>query len=52
MGLGSNPRNAVVLEFEHRRKTGRGEQEWFYFPLREAATSTENGYHKGGSSTV
>ncbi|KAF8427413.1 Elongator complex protein 5 [Tirmania nivea] len=33
VGIGSNARNGIVLEFEHRRKSGRGVQEWFYLPL-------------------
>lgn len=34
-------RDGVVLEFEHRRKSGREVQEWFYLPLREAAKGKE-----------
>ncbi|KAF8457257.1 Elongator complex protein 5 [Terfezia claveryi] len=33
VGIGSNAQNGIVLEFEHRRKSGRGVQEWFYLPL-------------------
>ena len=43
MGLGSNSRNGVVLEFEHRRKSGRGVQEWFYLPLEEAVATVKVG---------
>ena len=50
MGLGSNPRNGVVLEFEHRRKSGRGVQEWFYLPLGEAATGKEMATAKVGAA--
>lgn len=50
VGLGSNPRNGVVLEFEHRRKSGRGVQEWFYLPLGEAATGKEMATAKAGAA--
>lgn len=29
-GLGSNGKDGLVLELEHRRKSGRGVREWFY----------------------
>jgi len=34
VGLGSNPKDGVVLKMEYRRKSGRGVVEWFYMPLR------------------
>lgn len=36
MGMGSQSQSGIVLEFEHRRKSGRGVQEWFYLPLATA----------------
>lgn len=35
-GLGANGSEGVVLEMEHRRKSGRGVREWYYLPLRGA----------------
>ena len=31
-GLGANSKEGVVLEMEHRRKSGRGVREWFFLP--------------------
>ena len=31
-GIGSNDPRGVVLEMEHRRKSGRGVSEWFFLP--------------------
>ena len=31
-GLGANSREGLVLEMEHRRKSGRGVREWFFLP--------------------
>lgn len=39
-GLGANDQNGIVLEMEHRRKSGRGVREWYYLPLRTQASST------------
>ena len=33
-GLGSNGSEGLVLELEHRRKSGRGVREWYFLPLR------------------
>ena len=32
VGLGANDPRGVVLEMEHRRKSGRGIEEWFFLP--------------------
>jgi elongator complex protein 5 len=32
-GVGSNGKEGVVLELEHRRKSGRGVREWYFLPL-------------------
>lgn len=34
-GMGANDPEALVVEMEHRRKSGRGAKEWFFVPLRE-----------------
>lgn len=34
-GMGANNPEALVVEMEHRRKSGRGVKEWFFVPLRE-----------------
>ncbi|KAI5806615.1 Elongator complex protein 5 [Peziza echinospora] len=41
VGLGSNSHHnaGIVLEMEHRRKSGRGVQEWFFLPT---ATTTQS----------
>jgi len=39
-GLGSNGRDGLVLEMEHRRKSGRGVREWYVMPLRTASVSS------------
>lgn len=33
-GLGANSSEGVVLEMEHRRKSGRGVREWYFLPLQ------------------
>lgn len=33
--MGANDPTALVVEMEHRRKSGRGVKEWFFVPLRE-----------------
>lgn len=33
-GLKANGRDGLVLEMEHRRKSGRGVREWYYLPLK------------------
>lgn len=35
-GLGANGTDGVVLEMEHRRRSGRGVKEWYYLPIRPA----------------
>jgi elongator complex protein 5 len=35
VGMGSNPREGVVMEMEYRRKSGRGVTERFFLPLME-----------------
>ena len=32
MGVGANDKRACVVEMEHRRKSGRGVEEWFFLP--------------------
>lgn len=32
LGIGANGQEGVVLEMEHRRKSGRGVREWYYLP--------------------
>jgi len=48
-GIGSNSRDGIVLEFEHRRKSGRGVQEWFYLPLGAALTLKDTTNAKAGT---
>ncbi|KAJ9642033.1 hypothetical protein H2199_005248 [Coniosporium tulheliwenetii] len=38
-GLGRNDPRGVVLEMEHRRKSGRGVREWFFLPHGSAGSS-------------
>ncbi|SMR46844.1 unnamed protein product [Zymoseptoria tritici ST99CH_1E4] len=38
-GLGANDIDGLVLEMEHRRKSGRGVREWYFLPLRVPAAS-------------
>lgn len=35
VGMGANDPGALVVEMEHRRKSGKGVKEWFFVPLRE-----------------
>jgi len=37
-GLGANGTKGVVLEMEHRRKSGRGVREWYFLPPASAST--------------
>lgn len=39
-GLGSNGRDGLVLEMEHRRKSGRGVREWYVMPLRATSVAS------------
>ena len=39
VGLGSNDPRGVVLEMEHRRKSGRGVEEWFFLPTADFISS-------------
>ena len=39
-GLGANGSEGLVLEMEHRRKSGRGVREWYFLPLRDDAAKT------------
>ncbi|KAH0536112.1 hypothetical protein FGG08_006978, partial [Glutinoglossum americanum] len=34
-GLGSNDKRGVVVEMEHRRRSGRGVGEWYFLPSDE-----------------
>ena len=38
-GLGANGIEGMVLEMEHRRKSGRGVREWYFLPLHTSADS-------------
>jgi len=38
-GLGANGKDGVVLEMEHRRKSGRGVREWYFLPPPQSATA-------------
>ena len=38
-GLGANGTEGVVLEMEHRRKSGRGVREWYHLPLHPSSSS-------------
>lgn len=37
VGVGANDRRGVVVEMEHRRKSGRGVEEWFFLPHGDGA---------------
>lgn len=39
VGMGANDPEALVVEMEHRRKSGRGVKEWFFVPLRDEVTT-------------
>lgn len=39
-GLGSNGSDGLVLELQHRRKSGRGVREWFVLPLSPPTHTT------------
>ena len=39
-GLGANGTDGIVLEMEHRRKSGRGVREWYFLPPDSSAAST------------
>lgn len=41
LGLCANEPNAIVLEMEYRRKSGRGIKEWFYLPLITGNSDSE-----------
>lgn len=52
-GLGSNDLRGVVLEMEHRRKSGREVKEWFFLPSlteRRKAESTKESKNTGFAS--
>lgn len=38
-GLGANGREGIVLEMEHRRKSGRGVKEWYFLPFSASSTA-------------
>ncbi|WPH03477.1 Elongator complex protein 5 [Acrodontium crateriforme] len=38
-GLGANGRESLVLEMEHRRKSGRGVKEWYFLPYSSDKTA-------------
>lgn len=38
VGVGANNKEGVVLEMEHRRKSGRGVREWFFLPSAKSRT--------------
>ncbi|EME86416.1 uncharacterized protein MYCFIDRAFT_45436 [Pseudocercospora fijiensis CIRAD86] len=39
-GRGANNAEGLVLEMEHRRKSGRGVREWYFLPLNSRTSST------------
>ncbi len=39
-GLGANSKDGIVLEMEHRRKSGRGVKEWYFLPLQALPTGS------------
>lgn len=39
-GLGANSSDGVVLEMEHRRKSGRGVREWYFLPVRSVQVAS------------
>lgn len=39
-GHGANNAEGLVLEMEHRRKSGRGVREWYFLPLSSRSSST------------
>ncbi|KAK4550520.1 hypothetical protein LTR36_000099 [Oleoguttula mirabilis] len=39
-GLGANGRDGIVLEMEHRRKSGRGVREWYFLPSSNPSATT------------
>jgi elongator complex protein 5 len=39
-GLGANGQDGIVLEMEHRRKSGRGVREWYFLPATSAPSAT------------
>lgn len=40
--LGANGQEGIVLEMEHRRKSGRGVREWFFLPAHRKAHDKAN----------
>ena len=49
-GLGANGTDGLVLEMEHRRKSGRGVREWYYLPLNASTISTATASGKARES--
>lgn len=46
-GLGANGREGLVLEMEHRRKSGRGVKEWYFLPSSsDKATTSSTKSHR------
>ena len=39
-GLGANGKEGLVMEVEHRRKSGRGVREWYFLPHAQKLAST------------
>lgn len=39
-GIGANGAEGLVIEMEHRRKSGRGVREWYFLPHSKTAQST------------
>ncbi|KAI9669820.1 MAG: hypothetical protein M1817_004561 [Caeruleum heppii] len=42
VGLGANDREGVVIEMEHRRKSGRGVTEWFFLATAAPRSGTKD----------
>ena len=52
-GIGANGAVGVVLEMEHRRKSGRGVREWYYLPLNESlGTSAVPAFGKARETVI
>ena len=53
-GLGANGKDGLVLEMEHRRKSGRGVREWYFLPQHTSAVekSTPSSDVRKGSREI
>lgn len=56
-GIGANGREGVVVEMEHRRRSGRGVGEWYFLPIMPSSSSDKqiplsSATLRGGSKEV